>query len=188
MDRLDYVAFVIGALGIAAFALLTPTAIDVAIFVVGDLAAVAAFIGVNHTIPRHSKLVVSYRNPLADDRPVLFPPYPGHPSSHVQVFVRNDGRGPARSIEVRFGRMGADIYNESGNFPGPDVDVNLHPPLYRPPPDYVLAAGRERCIAKLVWHDHAVNRDGTVSWSASAADSQNEGVVRIRLIDPPVPP
>jgi hypothetical protein len=66
--------------------------------VVAVLALGAASVAANHTIPRPSKLVVSYRNPAAGGAAAMWPS-----GKHLTllVVVRNVGRGIAEGVEVR---------------------------------------------------------------------------------------
>ncbi len=98
-----------------------------AVFIV--TAAVLAAVTLNHTIPRRPRLVVTYRNPDADGRPVVWPFRHGRPGARLHVIVENRGRGAAEAVEVRFDSLGVNVFNESGT-PGDlaaDVDRSLSP-------------------------------------------------------------
>lgn len=183
VDRIDAGSVVVGV--VCAIALIPFT--DVGGFFVGFWAIVAGVTGliaVNHTVPRRPHLVVEYRNPLAEDRPVVWSRSTDagkRDKAFLLVYLRNTGRGVARSIEVRFDSGWAThVFNETGNGPDPELDTSVSPYQYKAR-DRVLNPGQEWCIARLTWMG-SEPKDCTAAWGAWAEGApKREGVVRIVL-------
>lgn len=174
MDRLDWAV-------VAATAVLVVVAVAVGDFagVFSVVAAGAALVAVNHTVPRRPRLVVEYRNREADGRPEVWSAGP----ATLYVHVRNEGRGPAEAVEVRFDGLGAaEVWNETGNPPDRRLDRTVSP-LHYVAGDRVLNPGQEWCIAMLVWRaDHPL-AGGTAAWRASARGvPERTGSVRVRVL------
>jgi hypothetical protein len=152
--------------------------------VMTTIAAVLGGLALNHAITRRPHLVVSYRNPDADGRPVVWRALPPKQSSYLLVRLDNDGPGAARAIEVDFDSLGVEIWNESGNFPGPYVDATVHPPRFIGR-ERVLGPGDHWTLARL----HAISNDwpaGTVRWRARADGMPEQtGEVEITMLDGP---
>ena len=184
VDRWDVGACVVGLLVVLAIIPLGADPAEALTIVVAALGLVAATIAANHSIGRSPRLVVEYRNVNAGGEPVVWASEPSRLRPTLHVYVRNEGRGPAEAVEVRFDRVQAShLWNESGNANG-DVEENLHPPRFTRP-NQVLNPHDEWCIAMLSWHGVAVP-DATAVWRASAKGMKaTEGVVRVRRLEAP---
>ncbi|HEX9993122.1 MAG TPA: hypothetical protein VGB14_09375 [Acidimicrobiales bacterium] len=175
MDRVDAAVVVLTAV-------LVVVATQVSDFA-GAFAVVAAgasLVAVNHVVPRRPRLVVEYRNPDAGGRPEVW----ADPPCSVHVYVRNDGRGSAEGVEVRFDGLGAaTVSNEVGSPPGPALDISTSPLLYTAC-GRVLNPGQEWCIARLEWAAHHRATGGSAVWRAWAKGApERTGTVRVRLVD-----
>lgn len=126
MKLSDKVIIFFGLLCIPLIFLFAKTAGDRFIGVMVVVGTTAAVLATAHTVPRSPQLTVEYRNMKADGQPVLWI----DTTSDVLVVLVNRG-GEAAGIRVRFDQVGAEIYNESGNFVNRDhIDPTMQPALF----------------------------------------------------------
>jgi hypothetical protein len=76
----------------------------------------------NHLVPRPPRLVVTYANPQADGRPVVWNDPTGGNVPHLQVRVENRGHAPARAVEVEIDHFGMQVFDAPGG-----LDRRAHP-------------------------------------------------------------
>jgi hypothetical protein len=138
----------------------------------------------NHLVPRSPRLVVTYANPLASDRPVVWNDHPTR--AQLQVRVENHGHAPARAVEVEFDSLGMWVFNVSGNPPDPqELNVRENPPRFTGGERVLNPGDSPWRIASLhatyhPWHG------GTVRWRANAEGmEERRGTIEITLLDGP---
>jgi hypothetical protein len=184
VERIDYAIAAIAVVLCGVGTWLGDTAAERFIAVVAVLSLAAAAMAVNRAVLRQPSLVVDYRNPAVDGRPVVWL-RSGGDGPTIEVVVRNEGRGVAEAVEVRFDRLGAsDIFNESGNL-ATAVDVTVYPPRFLAI-GRVLNPGQEWVIARLAWLRGTAQPTTTGSWEASARGVQSiTGVVELTMLDQP---
>jgi hypothetical protein len=180
MKRLDAAIIALGLLFAAIGLWVAETAEGRFITLMATLAAVLAGLDLNHTITRAPRLVVSYRNPRAGGRPVVWrDPAPGSPPQ-LQVWVENRGSGPARAVEVEFDKLNVDCFGEGG------MPFAVNPPRYMGG-ERVLGPHQQWMMAGL----HSINTEwsaGTGRWRARADGMEEQtGEVKITLLDEPPP-
>jgi hypothetical protein len=164
LDRATAIASVVLAV-VAALLTRGESAADMFVAVMAALTLGAAVIAANHAIVRRPRLRVEYRNPRFGNRAVVG--RDGNSGwSGISVVVRNEGRGAAEAVEVRFDRLGAsNVFNESGNF-SQFVDDNVHPPRFTSG-GRVLNGRQEWVMAQLRWYYDA-RPSSRGSWEAWA--------------------
>lgn len=131
------------------------------------LATVGTFMTLNHTVLRRPDLRIEYRNPKAQNRPVIDGKF------NVLVVLVNDGAGPAEAMEVRFDHLKGKVYNETGNAPDPlHFDLAVDPPRFYGR-ERVLGSHEEMVLCRLVYHgpwpgDLATPLPTEAQWEARA--------------------
>jgi hypothetical protein len=103
------------------------------------------------------------------------------PNARLRVVVENHGGGDAEAVEVRFAKLGVDVYNETGNSAA-DIDDTVSPPRFRGG-IRVLAPGESWTIALLSDSHHAGWQPGLAPWSARARNmAEQHGTVKVEVL------
>jgi hypothetical protein len=155
--------------------------------VVASASAVLAGLTLDYEIPRKPQLVVSYVNPQASNRPVVWnDSQRGH--AHLIVQVENVGRAPARAVEIEFDYLGMQIFNGSGNSPdSEELNIRVNPPRFTGG-DRVLNPGDSPWKVAGLFATERVWQTGTARWRARAEGmTEQTGMVEIRLLEGPPP-
>jgi hypothetical protein len=176
MKRLDAAFIALGLLFAAIGLWVAETAEGRFITLMATLAAVLAGLDLNHTITRAPRLVVTYRNPRAGGRPVVWREPGSQPQ--LEVWLENHGSGPARAVEVEFDKLNTDCFGEGGSpFP-------VNPPRYMGG-ERVLGPYQHWMMAGL----YPISTEwsaGTARWWARADGMEEQtGEVKITLLDEP---
>jgi hypothetical protein len=141
----------------------------------------------NHLVPRSPRVVVTYANPQAADRPVVWnDPSRRNRAAHLVVRVENRGRAPARAVEVEFDHLGMHTFNASGNPPDPrELDVRVSLPRFMGG-KRVLNPGDSpwKIVGLSVTSESHVWRSRPAHWVARAEGMKEQrGAVEITLLE-----